>query len=93
MINRIQNKSFYLHNTQYVSVLCIFVSYIYIKYTCIYIYMYSNIYIHIIYIINKYILLCKNHLYKVFEHSCVAAVCENNQPIMVKINRLVYFII
>ncbi len=30
-------------------------------------------------------LLCKNHFYKVFEHSCVAAVCENNQPIMLKI--------
>ncbi len=29
-------------------------------------------------------LLCKNHFYKLFEHSCVATVCENNQPIMVK---------
>ncbi len=32
---------------------------------------------------HKYLkgdLLCKNHFYKVFEHSCVAAVCENNQP-------------
>ncbi len=29
-------------------------------------------------------LLCKNHFYKVFEHSCVAAECENNQPINVK---------
>ncbi len=28
-------------------------------------------------------LLCKNHFYKVFEHSYVAAVCENNQPVMV----------
>ncbi len=35
-------------------------------------------------------LLCKNHLYKVFEHSCVAAVCENNQPIMVKIHPLIF---
>ncbi len=23
--------------------------------------------------------LCKNHFYKVFEHSCVAAVCDKNQ--------------
>ncbi len=29
-------------------------------------------------------LSCKNHFYKVFEHSCVAVVCENNQSIMVK---------
>ncbi len=29
---------------------------------------------------------CKNHLYGVFEHSCVAAVCENKQPIVVKIH-------
>ncbi len=35
-------------------------------------------------------LLCKNHFYKVFEHSCVAAVCENNQPIMLKINQLIF---
>ncbi len=35
-------------------------------------------------------LLCKNHFYKVFEHSCVAAVCENNQPIMVKIHPLIF---
>ncbi len=35
-------------------------------------------------------LLCKNHFYKVFEHSCVAAVCENNQPVMVKIHPLVF---
>ncbi len=34
-------------------------------------------------------LLCKNHFYKLFEHSCVAAVCENNQPIMVKIHQLI----
>ncbi len=27
----------------------------------------------------------KNNFYKVFEHSCVASVCENNQPVMVKI--------
>ncbi len=37
-------------------------------------------------------LLCKNHFYKLFEHSCVAAVCENNQPIMVKIHQLLFFI-
>ncbi len=37
-------------------------------------------------------LLCKNHFYKVFEHSCVAAVCENNQPIMVKIHQLFFLI-
>ncbi len=35
-------------------------------------------------------LLCKNHFYKVFEHSCVAAVCENNQPIMLKIHPLIF---
>ncbi len=35
-------------------------------------------------------LLCKNHFYKVFEHSCVAAVCENNQAIMVKIHQLIF---
>ncbi len=33
----------------------------------------------------------KNHFYKVFEHSCVAAVCENNQPIMLKIHQLIFF--
>ncbi len=37
-------------------------------------------------------LLCKNHFYKLFEHSCVAAVCENNQPIMLKIQQLIFFI-
>ncbi len=37
-------------------------------------------------------LLSKNHFYKVFEHSCVAAVCENNQPIMLKIHQLIFFI-
>ncbi len=26
-----------------------------------------------------------------FEHSCVAAVCENNQPIMVKLHPLIFF--
>ncbi len=35
-------------------------------------------------------LLCKNHFYKLFEHSCVAAVCENNQPIMLKIHQLIF---
>ncbi len=35
-------------------------------------------------------LLYKNHFYKVFEHSCVAAMCENNQPIMVKIHPIIY---
>ncbi len=25
------------------------------------------------------------YFYKVFEHSCVASVCETNQPVMVKI--------
>ncbi len=42
---------------------------------------------------TKYIkgdLLCKNNFYKVFEHSCVAAVCENNQPIMLKIHQLIF---
>ncbi len=34
--------------------------------------------------------LCKIHFYKVFEHSCVAAVCENIQPIMLKIHQLIY---
>ncbi len=34
-------------------------------------------------------LLCKNHVYKVFEHSCVASVCEKNQPVMVKIHPLI----
>ncbi len=29
-------------------------------------------------------------IYKVFEHSCVAAVCENNQPIMLKIHPLIF---
>ncbi len=33
-------------------------------------------------------ILCKNHFYKVFEHSCVASVCKNNQPVMVKIHTL-----
>ncbi len=33
----------------------------------------------------------KNHFYKVSEHSCVAAVCENNQPIMLRIHLLIYF--
>ncbi len=37
-------------------------------------------------------LLGKYHFYKVFEHSCVAALCENNQPIMLKIHQLFYFI-
>ncbi len=27
-----------------------------------------------------------------FEHSCMAAVCENNQPIMLKIHLLIFFI-
>ncbi len=31
-------------------------------------------------------LLCKNNFYKVFEHICMAAVYENNQPIMLKIH-------
>ncbi len=35
-------------------------------------------------------LLCKNHFYKVFEHSCVASVCENNQPVMVKFHPLIF---
>ncbi len=35
-------------------------------------------------------LLGKKHFYKVFEHSCVASVSENNQPIMVKINPLFF---
>ncbi len=35
-------------------------------------------------------LLCKNYSYKLFEHSCVAAVCENNQPIMLKIHQLIF---
>ncbi len=35
-------------------------------------------------------LLYKNHFYKLFEHSCVAAVCENNQPIMLKIHQLIF---
>ncbi len=38
----------------------------------------------------KWKLLCKNHVYKVFEHSCVASVCENNQPVMVKIHTLIF---
>lgn len=29
-------------------------------------------------------LLCKNHLYKGYKHSCVVTVCEYNQFIMVK---------
>ncbi len=36
-------------------------------------------------------LLCKNQFYVAFEHSCVAAVCENNQPIMVKIYPHIFF--
>ncbi len=36
-------------------------------------------------------LLCKKHIYKVFEHSCVATVCENNQPLTVKIHPLIYY--
>ncbi len=28
----------------------------------------------------------------VFEHSCVASVCENNQPVMVKIHPLIFFL-
>ncbi len=32
-------------------------------------------------------LLCKNHFYKVFEQ--LAAACENNQPIMLKIHQLI----
>ncbi len=35
-------------------------------------------------------LLCKNHFYKRCLNSCVASVCENNQPIMVKIHPLIY---
>ncbi len=35
-------------------------------------------------------LLCKKHFYKVFEHSCMDAVCQNNQPIMLKIHQLIY---
>ncbi len=35
-------------------------------------------------------LLCKNHFYEVFEHSCVASVCENNQAVMVKIHPLIF---
>ncbi len=35
-------------------------------------------------------LLCKNNFYKMFEHSCVAAVCENNQPIMGKIHPFIF---
>ncbi len=35
-------------------------------------------------------LLCKIHFYKVFEHSCVAAVYENHQPIMLKIHQLIF---
>ncbi len=35
-------------------------------------------------------LLCKKYSYKLFEHSCVAAVCENNQPIMLKIHQLIF---
>ncbi len=35
-------------------------------------------------------LLCKKHSYKVFEQSFVASVCENNQPVMVKIHPLFY---
>ncbi len=35
-------------------------------------------------------LLCNNPFYKVFEHSCVAAVCENKQPVMVKIHPLIF---
>ncbi len=31
-------------------------------------------------------------LYKVFEHSWMAVVCENNQPIMLKIHQLSFFI-
>ncbi len=30
--------------------------------------------------------------YKEFEHSCVASVCENNQPVMVKIHPLTFLI-
>ncbi len=31
------------------------------------------------------------HVYVfMFEHSCVAAVCENNQPIMLKIHPLIF---
>ncbi len=37
-------------------------------------------------------LLYKNYFYKVFEHSCVAAVCENNQPIMLKSTNSFFFI-
>lgn len=33
----------------------------------------------------------KIHFYKVFEHSCVAAVCENNLPLIVK-NPLTHFL-
>ncbi len=34
-------------------------------------------------------LLCNNYFYKLFEHSCVATVCEHNQPIMLKIHTLI----
>ncbi len=35
-------------------------------------------------------LLFKNHFDKVFEHSCVASMRENNQPVMVKIPPLIF---
>ncbi len=59
VINRIQNKSFYLHN---ISVCTVYIYYLYIKthtysiyFENIYMYLHVYIYIHVIYIIYKYI--------------------------------------
>ncbi len=72
VINRIQNKSFSLHN--------ICVSSMYINYVYIYIYMYIihtqtvcilKIYIHIIYIINTYIQYIKKNYSEIYTCMCV----------------------
>ncbi len=50
------------------------------------------IFLFVFYFINiKGDLLYKNHFYKVFQHSCVAAVSENNQPIVLKIHQLIFY--
>ncbi len=46
--------------------------------------------INIVWLFLKVDLLCENHFYKVFEDSCVTAVCDNNQPIMLKIHPLIF---
>ncbi len=61
MINRIQNKSFCLHNIRVCSVI---LYYVYFEN----IYMYLHVYIYIIYITNKYIKYKKNKIWNIYMH-------------------------